>query len=133
MLRFTLALRALLAATLIVLVLPALALAADPDPASTLVLPTVQLWTILAGTLVTAVTYVLNKYAPWVGQGVKAIVLVITAAVAAALTQAIDAGNVGFNDQTLQLVITSVVAAFGSHLLLWKPSGVQARLAQPVE
>lgn len=105
--------------------------ATDPDVPGSFVFPSLQVWTIVAGSLVTVVTYVINKYAPWVGQGTKAFVLVITAAIAAGITQSIDGGTVGFNDQTLQLVVTAVVAAFGSHLLLWKPSGIQAKLAQP--
>ena len=113
------------------IVLPMSAFAADPALQGDFVFPSLQVWAIVAGSLVTAVTYIINKYAPWVGQGTKAFVLVITAAIAAGLTQSIDGGTVGFNDQTLQLVVTSVVAAFGSHLLLWKPSGIQAKLAQP--
>lgn len=124
-------LRALFVTLIVSLVAPLAAFAADtPAQAHTFVFPAVQVWTIVAGSLVTVVTYALNKRAPWVSQSVKAFVLVITAAVAAGITQSIDGGTVGFNADTLQLVVTSVVAAFGSHLLIWKPSGVQAKLAQ---
>jgi len=129
--RIPLMLRILFAALMLTLVLPVAALAADPDVSGQFVFPSLQVWTIVAGSLVTVVTYVLNKYAPWTGQGTKAFVLVLTSAVAAGITQSIDGGTVGFNNQTLQLVVTAVVAAFGSHLLLWKPAGIQAKLAQP--
>ncbi len=124
-------LRVFFALVVAAIVLPAAAFAADPDVSGQFVFPSLQVWTIVAGSLVTVVTYVINRVAPWVGQGTKAFVLVITAAIAAGLTQSIDGGTVGFNDQTLQLVVTAVVAAFGSHLLVWKPSGIQAKLAQP--
>ena len=129
--RIPLMLRILFAALMLTLVLPVVALAADPDVSGQFVFPSLQVWTIVAGSLVTVVTYVLNKYAPWTGQGTKALVLVLTSAVAAGITQSIDGGTVGFNNQTLQLVVTAVVAAFGSHLLLWKPAGIQSKLAQP--
>ena len=123
--------RALFVVLVVSLVAPVAALAADPSPTGQFVFPALQVWTIVAGSLVTVVTYVLNKYAPWTSQSVKALVLVVASAVAAGLTQAIDGGTVGFNDQTLQLVVTAVIAAFGSHLLLWKPSGIQAKLTEP--
>lgn len=129
--RISLTLRILLAAVVFALVLPVAALAADPSVSGDFVFPSLQVWTIVAGSLVTVVTYVINRVAPWVGQGTKAFVLVITAAIAAGITQSIDGGTVGFNNETLQLVVTAVVAAFGSHLLLWRPSGIQAKLAEP--
>ncbi len=124
-------LRVFFALVVAAIVLPAAAFAADPDVSGQFVFPSLQVWTIVAGSLVTVITYVLNKYAPWVGQGTKAFVLVITAAIAAGITQSIDGGTVGFNNQTLQLVVTAVIAAFGSHLLLWRPSGIAGRLAEP--
>ena len=128
----TLGLKVFLLALVGSLFLTAYAYGADePALQGQFVFPALQVWTIVAGSLVTAITYVINRWAPWVGQGTKAFVLVIAAAIAAGLTQSIDGGTVGFNDQTLQLVVTAVVAAFGSHLLLWKPSGIQAKLAQP--
>lgn len=127
----TLGLKVFLLALVGSFVFVASAYANDPGLQGQFVFPALQVWTIVAGSLVTVVTYVINRWAPWVGQGTKAFVLVIAAAIAAGLTQSIDGGTVGFNDQTLQLVVTAVVAAFGSHLLLWKPSGIQAKLAQP--
>lgn len=129
--RLTLLLRVLTLAAVFALVAPALALAADPAVSSQFVFPSLQVWTIVAGSLVTVVTYAINRWAPWTGQGTKAFVLVITSAIAAGITQSIDGGTVGFNNQTLQLVVTAVIAAFGSHLLVWKPSGIQGKLAQP--
>lgn len=125
--RSKLFLRVLLAAFIVSAVLPVAALAGTGEA---LTIPTLKIWTIVAATLVTAVTYVINKWAPWVGQGTKATVLMITAAISAGLVQAIDGGTVGFNNSTANLVILAVVTAFGSHLLIWKPSGIQAKLAE---
>lgn len=115
---------------LLILALPAVASAAEdaPPPSPTLVLPTDQLWALAVGLLVPLVTYVLNYVGPWVSEPVKAGVLVIAAAVAGGLAQAITAGDVGFNTTTLQFVLTAVLSALSAHRILWKPSGVSAKL-----
>lgn len=113
---------------LLMISLPAFALAIAPSPQPTLALPSVQIWTLAIGALVPIVTYVLNHYAPWCSEPVKAVVLVIAAAVAGGVYQAIDVGSVGFNTRTAELVLTSVIAAVGSHHLFWKPSGISAKL-----
>jgi hypothetical protein len=111
------------------LFMPALVMAADgPPPQHTLALPTDQLWTLLAGALVPLATYALNHAGPQVTEPLKAIVHVLVAAIAGGITQAIVAGNVGFNNITLQYVITAVVAALAAHRLLWLPSGISTRL-----
>lgn len=99
-----------------------------PPDNSTLALPELQLWTLFAGLLVPGVTYLLNKYAPWVTDPVKGFVHVVTASIAGALVVLIDTGDIGLNNETLQAVLTAVVAAFGAHAWFWKPTGLGAKL-----
>lgn len=113
------------------LIAPFVAFAATTDaPAQpvTLALPWVQLAALLVGFIVPLFTYVLNHYAPWVGEPVKAAVLVVVTAVAGALTDAIVGGNFGFDQQTLQVVITAVIGALGAHKWLYVPSTINTLL-----
>jgi uncharacterized membrane protein HdeD (DUF308 family) len=87
-----------------------------------------QVWVVLLGALVPLATYIINHFAPWVTEPVKALVLAIVAAVVAALYTAIETSIFGLNDATLQLVLSAIVAAFGAHLLVWKPSGIAEKL-----
>lgn len=82
-----------------------------------------QLWALLIGSLVPLVTYVLNSL-HHLGEPVKAFVLLLASAFAAALYTALSTNVIGFNAATLELVVTGVVGALGAHHLLWKPSGV---------
>ena len=118
--------RVFLALVAFVMIIPAAALAAGPSTG--FVQTSTQLWVLGAGFLVPAVAYVLNHNAPWASEPVKAFVLVIVAAVAGGVVQAIDIGGVGFNHDTLQVVMSSVVAALSAHKLFWHPSEVAARL-----
>lgn len=135
MTRINLTLRVFLAAVLGLLLLPALALAdvVDPGQSTRLVLPTAQINVMVLGAVVPLLTYLLNKAAPWTGQGVKAFVTVLVSAAVAGAYQAIDVGNFGWNSETLQLIASSVLATLMAHQWLWKPSGVQGRLAEPVK
>jgi hypothetical protein len=127
--RFSALWRLLSVFALAMLVAPMVAVADSvPPPQHTLALPTDQVWTLLAGGLVPLASYVLNHAGPWCTEHVKAAVQVLVAAVAGGLTQAIVAGNVGFNGVTLQFVLTAVTAALFAHRLLWLPSGISARL-----
>lgn len=72
--------------------------------------------------------YLANHFGPHVDEKTKAVVHVVLAAAAAAVFEAADKGGVGFNAQTAQLVLTSVVAALSAHHLLWKPSQIAAAL-----
>jgi hypothetical protein len=111
------------------LILPAVALAdSPPPPQHTLAFPTDQVWTLIIGALVPLVTYVLNYLGPQVDEKIKAFVLVVVAAIAGGLTQAVVAGDVGFNNTTLQFVLTAVVAALTAHAWLWRPSGTNVAL-----
>lgn len=87
-----------------------------------------QLWAFVAGFLAPAVAYVVNKYMPWISEPVKGVVFVAVAAAAGALTQLIDTGSVGFNDETLQLVLSSVVAAVIAHVRFYTRSGLNVAL-----
>lgn len=97
------------------------------DP-NALVLPTEQVWTLIAGGIVPLVSYVLNYAGPQTSEKVKAFVHVLAAAVAGGLMQAITAGDVGLNTITLQFILTAVIAALTAHKLLWQPSGVSTAL-----
>jgi hypothetical protein len=110
---------------LFLLLLPAFASASTGPP--TLV-GNAQLWTLVIGSLVPLFTYVLNHVGPWLTEPIKATVLVVVAAAAAALYTAVSTNIFGFNTPTLQLVLSGVAAALAAHHLLWKPSGVSAIL-----
>jgi peptidoglycan/LPS O-acetylase OafA/YrhL len=123
---------------LLVLVVPAVAFGQDvsanlpesdapPLPEAEL-LPATQFWALLAGMVTPAVAYVLNHYAPWASEPFKAAVLVALAALAGAVAQLIDAGSLGFDTNTLQVLVTAVVGALGAHLGFWRPSGLSTRL-----
>lgn len=91
-------------------------------------LPDAQLTVLVIGLLVPLAGYLLNYVAPWIDERVKGIVQVVVAAVAAALYQAVEAGNLGLNDVTLQLVVTAILGALAAHKLLWLPSGISTSL-----
>lgn len=110
-------------AVLASLMLPALALAAG-----TALVPVPQIWVLLLGALTPLVTYVLNHFAPWVGEAVKATVLAVVAGVVGAIYTAIETSTFGWNNTTLQLILTAILGAFGAHLLLWKPSSISTKL-----
>jgi hypothetical protein len=115
--------RCFLLALLGLLLIPALALAAG-----TVLTPVPQLWVLVLGGLTPLATYVLNHFAPWVTEPIKATVLAVVAAVVAALYTAIETSMFGFNNATAQLILSAIVAAFGAHLLIWSPSGIAAKL-----
>jgi hypothetical protein len=125
--------KTLLLLWLILLAIPALSLASDGGvPSPHLVLPVSQIWVVVVGLLSPLLGYVINT-AAWrnAPEPVKAFVQVAIAAIGAAITTAISTNVFGFNNATLQLIITGIVAALGAHAILWKPSGVQAHLTAP--
>jgi hypothetical protein len=126
----TLLLSVLLLVLLFVLMAPALAAAELPASGKpTLVLPFSQLWALVVGLLSPLVAYVLNtKLWRNMPEPYKAFIHVLVSAVAGAIYTAAATPAFGWNDATFQLVLTSVLSAFAAHGLLWKPSGVQARL-----
>jgi hypothetical protein len=117
--------RAAVIAILVLLALPALALAAGHGVGF---VPSVQTWALILGAIVPLFTYVLNHFAPWISEAVKATILAVTAAVVGAVWTAIETSQFGWNDATVQLILTAVLGAFGAHALLWKPSGISTKL-----
>lgn len=93
-----------------------------------LLLSATQIVVFAIGSLVPLVTYVLNHYAPWADEKVKGVVTVVVAAIAAGLYQALDAGHLGFNATTLQLVLTAIVGALAAHNWLYTKSGINLAL-----
>lgn len=122
--------RYIIAAGVLVLLLTATPALADGTtvPQHTLAFPTDQIWAFVAGNLAPLVAYVLNYYGPHVSEKAKVVVTMVVAAVAGGIAQAITAGNVGFNDATLQFVVTAVVAAFLAHHWIWQPSTIASAL-----
>lgn len=113
----------------LVLVVPEVAFAeAGEQPAPTLLLPSTQIWTLVAGALVPLGGYVLNYLGPIVNEKAKALVQVLLAAVSGGFVQAITVGDVGFNDVTLQFVLSAVITALFAHGFLWRPSGINVAL-----
>lgn len=98
------------------------------NPDSHLIASNPQIWTLLIGSIVPLVGYVLNTHAPWLDEKVKAIIQVVLAAVAGALYTALGTSVIGFNGPTAQLVVTAVIGALGAHHLLWKPGGISTAL-----
>lgn len=103
-----------------------------PPTNPTLAFSAIQFWTLVIGSLTPLVGYLINTYAPWVSEPVKAAVQVALAALAAALFQLLDAGELAFNAQTLQLCFSAVVSALVAHKFLWLPSGIGPKLGAGV-
>jgi hypothetical protein len=96
---------------------------------NTVLLPNEQLVVLFIGALIPLVGYVLNRYAPWISESVKGVVQVALAAVAGGVYAAIEApGDLGFDNTTFQLILSSVVAALFAHNMLWKPAKVNTKL-----
>jgi hypothetical protein len=106
------------------LLLPALALAAGGAG----FVPSVQTWALILGAVTPLVTYILNHFAPWVSEAVKATVLAVVAGVVGAVWAAIETHVFGWNDATVQLVLTAILGAFGAHALIFKPAGINQKL-----
>jgi hypothetical protein len=87
-----------------------------------------QLWILLIGSIVPLGGYVLNHVAPWASETIKGVIQVVLAAAAGALYTALETSVFGWNEKTLSLVFSAVVAALFAHNLLWKPAKVNTRL-----
>lgn len=117
-------------ALVLLLLVPTLGLADLPAKASPgFVLPYAQLWALIVGLLTPLIGYVVNsklwQNAP---EPYKAFVQLAISAVATAIYTACATNVIGWNDATLQLLVTGILGSFSAHGLLWKPSGVAARL-----
>lgn len=99
-----------------------------PPPNNELNLPSVQFWAMVLGAVSPLVAYVLNHYAPWVSERIKAIVQVGLAAAAAAIYQAISTDGFAFDAEHLQVVGSAIIAALLAHKLLYAPSTISDKL-----
>jgi hypothetical protein len=121
---------ALLTFLVFALVGPAVAEAAvDSPPASgPLLLPEQQFWAAVIGLITPLAGYLLNKAGPQVSQPVKLAVQIAVAAAAGALYQLLDAGTLGLDTETLQVVGTTVISALLIGHPIFKIGNVNARL-----
>lgn len=92
------------------------------------VIPATQYVVLAIGALVPLVTYVLNHYAPWADEKVKTVVLVVVAAVAGGLYQALEVGDLGLNAKTLSYVLSAVFAAALAHNWIYRPGTINTAL-----
>lgn len=122
---FSVSAHAFIAAILILLLVPAFALAAAGGVGF---VPSVQTWALILGAITPLFTYILNHYAPWISEAAKAIALAVVSGVVGALWAAIETGVFGWNDATVQLVLTAILGAFGAHALIFKPAGINSKL-----
>lgn len=129
-------LRAIPLAVVVLLVFAATAFAGEgTHDAPFQALPQSQLWCVVIGALTPIVAYVLNSaFAKRMTAGIPEPVLSMThvavAAIGAAIYTMAETNTFGWNTMTLQLLLSAVATAFAAHGLVWKPSGVQARLAK---
>lgn len=119
--KFTKFLAAILMAMLL---LPVAALASD----GTADVDSTAFYAALAGSLVPALAYLLNHYAPWVSEPVKAVVFAVVGAGAGAAAQLLDNGTFDLDTKSFKIVFVSMVFAFVSHMGFWKPSTLSTRL-----
>jgi uncharacterized membrane protein YeaQ/YmgE (transglycosylase-associated protein family) len=117
--------RTALLAVFCLLYLPALALAAVKGVGFA---PSIQTWALILGAITPLFTYVLNHVGPWLSEKTKAVVLLVVAGVVGAVYTAIESSTFGWNDSTVQLILTAILGAFGAHALVWKPSGINTAL-----
>lgn len=101
----------------LILALPTVAGAAETVPPTqpTLPLNTLAFWSAVISIAVTGISYVVNKYAPWVSQPAKALFLVALTAAANVVYQLIEVGDFAFDTRHLQLVAYAFVGAIVSH------------------
>jgi hypothetical protein len=116
--------RAILLAAFCTLYLPPLAFASGGLGFA----PSIQTWALILGAVTPLFTYVLNHVGPWLSEKTKALVLLVISGAVGAVYTAIETSTFGWNDSTVQLVLTAILGAFGAHALVWKPSGINSAL-----
>lgn len=87
-----------------------------------------QTWIAIICAAVPLLAYRINARAFWKDEHVKVFVHVVLAGVVAGLYKALDGGHFAWDAKTAQTVLVAVLAALGSHHLLWKPAGVNVLL-----
>lgn len=91
-----------------------------PDPLSG-----VPIWVMLLGAVTPLLTYVLNHYAPWASERVKAVAHVVVAALVGALYKLASTDSVDFSHQaTWKYMAGAVAAALFAHKVLYAPGTI---------
>lgn len=123
-------LRFLLLCLVFLLVLPAFAFAdGDPPPLpDSQVLPYDQFYALVLGAVVPLITYLLNHYGAWTTEPVKSVVTLLVSAAVGAAYRLLDAGELNFDTQDLQVIATTVVGTFAAHVAFYKPAEISAKL-----
>jgi hypothetical protein len=101
------------------------------SPITHLTFPLVMVWAAIVGIFAPLPAYIINtklwKNAP---ETVKSLVTTLVAAIGGGVTMAITTNTFGINGATLEVVLTSILLAFGAHTGLWKLNTVQAKLTK---
>jgi hypothetical protein len=111
-------------AFLVSLLIPAMAFAND----GTADVDSTAFYAAVIGSLVPALAYLLNHYAPWVSEPVKAVVFAVVGAGAGVVTQLLDDGDFALDTPHLKVVGISMLFAFLAHMGFWKPSTLSTKL-----
>lgn len=104
--------------------MPAAVLAADGSAS----VDSTAFYAAVAGSVVPALTYVINHYAPWLKEPTKALIFALVAAATGAVTSLIDNGDFALDTKHLKIVGVAVFFAFVSHMGFWKPSTLSTKL-----
>lgn len=103
--------------------------------AHTLLLSQMQMAMVVVGIFSPILAYVLNNKVIrrfWEGlpEPVAGMVHVLAAAVAAGIYESLESSQFGWNDVTLQYMLTAVFVSFLAHGMIWKPVAVQRLLTR---
>lgn len=112
------------ALALLAVVLPAAALAQGADPVANGDTFDIQLWAFAAALIVPLGTYAINYIAPYTGEKVKGVMHLVIAAGAGAIIELIEQGGVGFDQETLEYVISAIIGALSIHFGFYRPSTI---------
>ena len=116
-------------ASVMLLMVVGVAIAAADEPQRALALSTDQTWVALTGSIVPLLMYLVNHYAPWVSEKAKAIAQVSAAALVGVLWQLHSSGGLDLGAaSTWQFILTAVVSALVAHGLLYAPGEINVAL-----